>query len=475
MRYRARLLSAAGTLALSTWACLAGAAVLPAAGHLAASAGPAGLVLRPIVTSRPASATRPPTQAQCVRAFAAPCYRPAQLQTAYHERPLFARGITGRGQTIVIVDSFGSPAIRADLKTFDRRFHLPAPPSFRIIQPAGAVPPFDPGNSDMLGWASETTLDVQWAHSIAPGASILLVETPVSETVGTAGFPEIVRAENYVIDHHLGGVISQSFGTAELTFPSARSLRRFRSAYVNAFRHGVTVLAGSGDAGSTGYKNAAETRLFIKRTVAWPASDPLVTAVGGTRLQLTAGRRTARDRVWNDTYNKALNQVFFGNPGPNPLAAGGGRSQVFARPWYQAGVAGIVHSRRGVPDIAMSGACSGTVLIYTSFAGESAGWQPTCGTSEATPLFAGIVALAEQVAHHSLGLINPALYALAAAHAPGLVDITRGGNTVSFTQHHRFVTVPGFRARPGYDLASGVGTINAAWFVPELARAAGGS
>jgi subtilase family serine protease len=479
MRYRARLLSAAGTLALSSWACLAGAAVLPAAGHLAvttgASTGPAGLVLRPIVTSRPASATRPPTEAQCVRAYAAPCYRPAQLQTAYHERPLFARGITGRGQTIVIVDSFGSPTIRADLKTFDRRFHLPAPPSFRIIQPAGAVPPFDSGNSDMLGWASETTLDVQWAHSIAPGASILLVETPVSETVGTAGFPEIVRAENYVIDHHLGGVISQSFGTAERTFPSARSLRRLRSAYVNAFRRGVTVLAGSGDAGSTGYKNAAETRLFTKRTVAWPASDPLVTAVGGTRLQLTAaGRRTARDRVWNDTYNKALNQVFFGNPGPNALATGGGRSQVFARPWYQAGVAGIVHSRRGVPDIAMSGACSGTVLIYTSFAGEPAGWQPTCGTSEATPLFAGIVALAEQVAHHSLGLINPALYALAAAHAPGLVDITRGGNTVSFTQRHRFVTVPGFRARPGYDLASGVGTINAAWFVPELARAAGG-
>jgi subtilase family serine protease len=122
----------------------------------------------------------------------------------------------------------------------------------------------------------------------------------------------------------------------------------------------------------------------------------------------------------------------------------------------------------------MSGACSGTVLIYTSFAGEPTGWQPICGTSEATPLFAGIVALAEQVAHHSLGLINPALYALAAAHAPGLVDITQGGNTVSFTQNHRRVTVPGFRARPGYDLASGVGTIDAARFVPELARAARG-
>jgi subtilase family serine protease len=473
MRYTARWLAAAAALALSSWTCLAGAAVRPVAGHPAVGAGPAGLVVRPLVTGGRAAATRPPTQAQCRRDYSAPCYRPAQLQAAYHERPLFARGITGQGQTIVIVDSFGSPTIRADLKTFDRQFGLPAPPSFRIIRPAGPVPPFAPGHRDMVGWASETTLDVQWAHSIAPGASILLVETPVSETVGTAGFPQIVRAENYVINHHLGGVISQSFGAAELTFPGARSIRRLRSAYVNAFRHGVTVLAGSGDAGPTDYKNGAETRLFTSRTVAWPASDPLVTAVGGTRLQLTrAGYRTARDRVWNDTYHQALNRVFFGDPGPNALATGGGRSQVFTRPWYQAGVAGVVHGRRGVPDVAMSGACGGTVLIYTSFGGEPAGWQPTCGTSEATPLFAGIVALAEQVAGRSLGLINPALYALAAAHAPGLVDITQGGNTVSFTQRHMFVTVPGFRAGPGYDLASGVGTIDAARFVPELARAA---
>ena len=237
----------------------------------------------------------------------------------------------------------------------------------------------------------------------------------------------------------------------------------------------MTVLAASGDAGSTDYKNAAATRLFTYRTASWPASDPLVTAVGGTRLKLTpAGYRTAPDRVWNDTYNRALNKVFFGDSGPNPLAAGGGKSVIFARPWYQSGVAGVVGFRRGVPDISMSAACSGTVDIYASYGGQPPGWYVVCGTSEATPLFAGIVALAEQVAHHSLGLINPALYALAAAHAPGLADITRGGNTVSFTQHGRLVTVPGFRAGPGYDLASGVGTVDAARFVPELARAAGG-
>ena len=96
-----------------------------------------------------------------------------------------------------------------------------------------------------------------------------------------------------------------------------------------------------------------------------------------------------------------------------------------------------------------------------------------CGTSEATPLFAGIVALADQVAGHSLGLINPALYALSAAHAPGIVDVTTGNNSVEFLQP-TLVIVQGYHAGPGYDLASGVGTVNAALFVPELAQAAGG-
>jgi subtilase family serine protease len=96
-----------------------------------------------------------------------------------------------------------------------------------------------------------------------------------------------------------------------------------------------------------------------------------------------------------------------------------------------------------------------------------------CGTSEATPLFAGIVALADQQAGHPLGLINPALYAMSASGAPGIVDVTSGNNTVSFKQNGLH-TVTGFQALPGYDLASGVGTVDAATFVPELAKAAGG-
>jgi len=125
-----------------------------------------------------------------------------------------------------------------------------------------------------------------------------------------------------------------------------------------------------------------------------------------------------------------------------------------------------------VPDISMSGACSGLVTIYQSTPGQPAGWYVVCGTSEATPLFAGIVALADQQAGHSLGLINPALYLMSAEHAPGLVDVTQGNNTVSFFQPN-LVTVQGYQAGPGYDLASGAGTVNAALFVPELALAAG--
>ncbi len=117
----------------------------------------------------------------------------------------------------------------------------------------------------------------------------------------------------------------------------------------------------------------------------------------------------------------------------------------------------------------MSGACNGGADMYQSFPGQPAGWYPTCGTSEATPEFAGIVALADQQAGRTLGVLNPYLYAMSQFHAPGLVDIVTGNNTVSFKQAGKWHTVTGFAARPGYDLASGVGTVNAALFVPELA------
>lgn len=96
-------------------------------------------------------------------------------------------------------------------------------------------------------WALETTLDIEWAHTIAPGTKLLLVETPVAETEGVEGFPEVVKARTFVIDHGLADVISQSLGATEETFPSVRALRGLRGAYINAARHNVTVLASTGD------------------------------------------------------------------------------------------------------------------------------------------------------------------------------------------------------------------------------------
>ena len=472
MRVRRPLSIAVGSAAMaaavagSTSAAAGGAAAVAATATVAAT-----VAISPAAVHVRDATAAPPTTAYCETHFKIACYEPAQVQQAYNLGPLFSKGITGKGQTIVIVDSYGSPTVRHDLGVFDKKFGLPNPPSLRVIQPAGRVPRYRP-TSNREGWAGETELDVEWSHVMAPGANILLVETPTSENEGTTGFPAIVRAERYVIDHHRGGVISQSFSATEQTFPSGKSLLNLRGAYQDAAAKGVTVLAASGDSGAADVK-FNESTYYLHPVTSWPDSDPLVTGVGGTQLRQSA-KGAWHSVVWNDTYNVPTQEYIFGGKGPNPLAGGGGKSVVFTRPGYQSGVAGVVGGRRGVPDISMSGACNGAVDMYQSFQGQPAGWYPTCGTSEATPEFAGVVALADQVAGHPLGLINPALYKMSAmGRAAGIVDVTKGNNTVSFPQGGKVNTVTGFRARPGYDLASGVGTVNAARFVPWLAKLAG--
>ena len=161
----------------------------------------------------------------------------------------------------------------------------------------------------MLGWAGETTLDVEYAHTIAPGANILLVETPVAETEGVTGFPQIIKAEEYVIKHHLGDVISQSFSATEQTFASEASVAALRGAYIDADRHRITVLAASGDSGAADVGLDGST-YYLFPVTSWPDSDPLVTGVGGTRLHLDAnGNHTSPDTAWNDTYSVPTNAV----------------------------------------------------------------------------------------------------------------------------------------------------------------------
>jgi subtilase family serine protease len=454
---------AAGTALAAGVITIAGCSATPAA---AKSPSPPTIVATPGVI-HPAGVVATPSQAHCEQAFSAHCLTPQQVETAYDLGPLYARGVTGKGETIVIVDSFGSPTIAHDLAVFDQQFKLPAPPSFSIIAPDGKIPSWNRSDSDMTGWGGETTLDVEYAHTIAPEANILLVETPVSETEGVTGFPQIVEAENYVLAHHLGDVISQSFEATEQTFDGLAQINAYhlRSAYERAAgeKDGPTVLAAAGDTGAADVELNGTT-YYTHRVTSWPDSDPLVTGVGGT--ELVAGADGAyRSVAWNDTDNPHI------GGGTSPSAGGGGLSVLFTRPPFQNGVESVVGAARGVPDVAMNAACSSPVFTYQSFpqAGTPAGWYPSCGTSEATPEFAGIVALADQVAGHALGVINPTLYRLSAAKAPGIVPVTSGNNTVTFDQNGETTTIDGFNAQAGYSLVDGVGTVNGWYLAYELA------
>jgi subtilase family serine protease len=262
----------------------------------------------------------------------------------------------------------------------------------------------------------------------------------------------MMDAEKALVDHGVGDVITQSFGATENTFPGFdkgdfSSIQKLRYAFQDAQRHGVTVLASSGDGGATDAMADGATD-YPYPVNSWPSADPLVTSIGGTQLHLdAAGNRTAPDSVYND----------YG-------AGGGGQSHVFARPAYQNGVRGVVGAQRGTPDISMSAAVDGGAWVYSSFDPTAVGWDVYGGTSEASPLFSGIVALADQFGGHRVGDIHSALYALYKSPAKfgGVVDVADGTN-------NSYDGVTGYTAVKGYDMATGVGTPDAARFVPALA------
>jgi subtilase family serine protease len=391
------------------------------------------------------------------------CYGPGQIQQAYGLPSLYARGITGKGVTIAVVDPYGSSTIGTDLAAFDTATGLPAPPSLTVVSPDGQLP----SSPDASTWAVETTLDVEYAHAVAPRARIVVTEA-------LPDLADIISAERYVVKHYHAEVISQSLTETEQTAGSASDIATMHADYASMVSAGVSVVASSGDTGAANTEADGATYYSYPAT-SYPASDPLVTGVGGTDLSLNAAREPAAPAtVWNDTYDTSTNEIDYANAGPNPLASGGGKSVLFARPAYQDGVGDIVGNSRGVPDVSMSAACSAPVEVYLTDGPGPSDWLPACGTSEAAPLFAGVVALADQLAGHPLGAVNTALYQLAAAHASGIVPVTSGNNTVSFYQDGAEQTVGGYQAGPAgsgisYSLAAGVGTIDAAAFVPELA------
>ncbi|HEU5369580.1 MAG TPA: S53 family peptidase [Ktedonobacterales bacterium] len=378
------------------------------------------------------------------------------MQTFYNLNPLYAKGYTGKGMTIVIIDSFGSPTIKQDLQMFDRTFGLPDPPSFNVAYPLGQVN-FDPTNSDQAGWGVETTLDVEWAHSIAPGANLVLLVSPVSETEGVQGFPEFEKLSIYAMDHHLGQVVTQSFGATEPTLVGDTCNQHqgtgealLKDYDQNVFQRGVTehitFLASSGDVGPTDYTcNFQQQEIYHFPAVGWPASDPLVTAVGGTEPALKdAAGNYGSEQVWDDPVG----------------ASGGGLSQFYAEPDWQKSLPNqaALNGKRGIPDVSWGAA--GNFTIYESFSGDSGGWSAVAGTSASSPQWAGLIAIADQMAGKPLGFLNPAIYHLA---GKGFHDITIGDNSDAGVQ--------GFQAGAGWDLATGWGTPDAAVLLPLLITA----
>ena len=437
----------------------------------------------------------PPTQTNC-GSVGRRCFNPTSMRNSYNLQPLYDLGHDGSGVTIAIIDSFGNPNMASDLANFNTQMgtqHMCGEPGLTCTS---GMPTFQhvywngktqvkapPSGSNGTGsqtrniWALETSLDVEWAHTIAPQANILLMTTNPAETLGVQGFPAMMDAEQFIVDHHEATVISQSFASAEEAFNSTQSLLNLRHAYISAAADGVTVLGSSGDGGT-----ANTIRQPVKNpttipfpSVEWPTSDPLVTSVGGTYLCTDATTGTSVDST-----SPPVNCQGQSNREIGWIDSGGGFSHVFAKPSYQntlpAGSTSI-GTMRGVPDIAYQASSRTGVLVYDTAPGDaqgglncppgnpcSAGWYVVGGTSASSPQWAGLVAIADQIAGHGLGLINPKLYALAnsARYASDFYDVTTGNNQAN-------PSIQGYPATPGWDPVTGLGTPNAANLVPDLA------
>ncbi len=441
---------ASGSLVLSALAVPAATSAAPASGGVAPLA-----IVGPVIHAAP---TSPPTSADCIGAYGIACYAPTDMQNQYNLGPLYAKLDTGTGQTIVIFDAFGSPTIAKDLTAFDQAFGLPDPPSFKVYMPEGKVTysytgvpsPANFHNKNLgtaVSWAYETTLDVEWAHAIAPGANIALVVTPIPETQGVQGLTNLQNAQQWALANHIGTIWSNSWATTEQAFQTPASIQVLNRFYARAAAQGVSAFFATGDSGvANGDKQG---RLFPYPTVNFPSSSPNVISVGGTQITTPVASINSYqpEAVWNDGYG----------------AGGGGYSAVFPEPSFQSGAAiSDPPGMRGLPDVSYNAAIVSAILIYESFDPAGAGWAIIGGTSAATPQWAAIDAVANQ-ADGALGFLAPRLYQIAensTLYAEAFNDITAGDNS--------FGGITGYSAGTGWDAASGLGTPNAAGLVDAL-------
>ncbi|HEY1861294.1 MAG TPA: DUF4214 domain-containing protein, partial [Gemmataceae bacterium] len=278
-------------------------------------------------------------------------FGPSQIRHAYgFDQIAFNGGAvqgTGSGQTIAIVAAYDQPNIAGDLAAFDATFGLPAPPSFtKVNQNGGAAYP-----AADTGWGLEISLDVEWAHAIAPGAKILLVEA------NSANWSDLLAAVNLARNQPGVSVVSMSWNSTE--WSGAPSYDNYFT--TPAGHNGVTFVSSSGDSGSSGGPES-------------PAVSPNVLAVGGTQLMLDGAGNYSGETAWS--------------------GSGGGISVYEAQPAYQRGVVTQTTTRRAAPDVAYDASSATPFAVYDSF--SYGGWLQVYGTSAGAPQWAALVAIADQ-------------------------------------------------------------------------------
>lgn len=404
------------------------------------------------------------------------CYDPYQMRHAYNIDTLINAGFDGTGKTIVIIDAFQSPNIVQQLNTYNSFYGLPSlnglggPPdpslgTFTQVAPDGLGPL-------NVGWAEEISLDVLWAHAIAPGANIVLELAKDNSDVA------LVSALNDAIDNNRGDVVSMSFGEADSCLGSELTAA-WHQAFVNATKKGITLFASSGDQGAA--QPSCDVLSWIKSTSS-PASDPLVTSVGGTELHaadyclpvLGCDPNThplpgtyLSEIGWNEGPPYGDFQDFFSST----LASGGGYSTVWSEPAYQQGT---IHggTKRGVSDVSYNAAVLHGVLTYLNIPGVPPGFYRFGGTSAGSPQWAALTAIADQLAGPNYGFINAALYKIgqnAGDYSNTFNDITSGTNSaVEFDASNNPVNIIGFNAGTRWDAVTGLGSPKTGGIVNEL-------
>ena len=498
---------------------LAALSLAPAGAASAGSAdprpvrGPDGTVSVATDATDPLACSRP-NQKPGASAPWVHCYTPNQIREFYGLSDLTPDTTDGAGQTIVLVDSYGSPTAAEDAQHFATTFGGPTPDVtsvFPLGEPGYQDPPGagngHSGPTAAAGWAGEANLDVQWAYAIAPRAHIVLLATPPAETQGVQGLPNLMHAIDWAIaTYPAGTVFSMSFGTDETEFAGS-SVRQQFARFDQTFQRGLakhdTFFSSSGDDGSLGSSRAhGQTQPVDHPVVSYPNVSPYVTSVGGTQVQSGWTWNPQEDVPF--TSAGGYNPAYFGwtqggsseavwNESWLPSATGGGRSSVYPRPDFQDGVQSVVGDHRGVPDLAWNAAVNGGVLTWMSYyptANGPARWGVFGGTSASSPQVAGLTAIANQaraaVGKDGIGNLDEVIYGSGFDRSTAFSDIvpqTYGTAPSGVLQDNRMWdylgdgvavapdAVEGLPTTTGYDLTTGWGSPKAASYVSQLAAA----